>query len=64
MTLSDYLEMNLLCKRWELLNNELDRVGDDSQSNYPEAEFTSKEVSDIDAVINTLRVIRKMYGDK
>ena len=56
--------MNLLYKRRELLNNEWDRVGDDSQSKYPEAEFILKEVSDIDAVIDTLRVIRKMYGDK
>ena len=56
--------MNLWYKRYKLLDNEWDRVGGDSPSNYPEAEFTLKEVSDIDAVIDTLRVIRIMYRDK
>jgi len=58
------MEMNLWYKRYKLLDNEWDRVGGDSPSNYPEAEFTLKEVSDIDAVIDTLRVIRIMYRDK
>ena len=39
-------------------------VGDESQSEYPEADFTLKEVSDINAIISTLNVIRRMYAGK
>jgi hypothetical protein len=64
MTLLDYMEMQLLYKRWKLLDQQWDMVSDESKSEYPEADFTLKEVSDINAVIDTLSVIRRMYAGK
>ena len=64
MTLSDFEEMQLLYKRWKILDQQWDMVSDESQSEYPEADFTLKEVSDIDAIISTLNVIRRMYAGK
>ncbi len=63
MTLSEYMEMQLLYKRWKILDHQWDMIGDDRRSEFPEAEFALKEVSDISAVINTLGVIRRMYED-
>ena len=64
MTPLDFQEMHLLNKRWKILNQQWNMVSDESQSEYPEAEFTLKEVSDINAVIDTLNVIRRMYAAK
>lgn len=64
MTLLDYMEKRLLYKRWKLLDQQWDMVSDESQSEYPEPDFTLKEVSDIDAIISTLNVIRRMYAGK
>jgi hypothetical protein len=64
MTLLDYMEMHLLYKRWKLLDQQWDMVRDESKSDYPDAEFTLKEVSNINATIDTLSVIRRMYADK
>ncbi len=64
MTLSEYTEMQLLYKRWKVLDLKWDMIGDDCQSEFPEAGFALKEVSDISAVINTLGVIRRMYADE
>ena len=55
--------MHLLNKRWKILNQQWNMVRQ-SQSEYPEAEFTLKEVSDINAIIDTLNVIRRMYAGK
>jgi hypothetical protein len=63
MTLSEYYEMQLLHKRWKILDHAWDMVGDDSQSEFSEAGFALREVSDISAVINTLGVIRRMYAN-
>ena len=63
MTLSEFVEMQLLYKRWKILDLKWDMIGDDRQSEFPEAEFALKEVSDIGAVIDTLGVIRKLYAD-
>ena len=54
--------MHLLNKRWKILDQQWDMVRDECQSEYPEVEFTLKEVSDINAVIDTLNVIRRMYA--
>ncbi len=64
MTLLDYMEMQLLYKRWKLLDHQWDMVSDECKSEYPKAEFALKEVSDISAVIGTLSVIRRMYAGK
>jgi len=64
MTLLDYMEMNLLYKRWKILDNERNIVRDRWQIDLPEAEFTLKEVEDISSVIDTLNVIRRMYVNK
>ena len=64
MTLLDFEEMNLLTKRLKILNQQWNMVSDESKSEYPEADFTLKEVSDIDAIISTLNVIRRMYAGK
>jgi hypothetical protein len=64
MTLLEYMEMHLLYKRWKILDQHWDLVGEECQSNYPEAEFILKEVSDITATIDTLGVIRRLYADK
>jgi hypothetical protein len=64
MTLSDYMEIHLLCERLKLLDQQWDMVREECQSEYPEAEFTLKEVSDTNAIINTLGVIRRMYEGK
>jgi hypothetical protein len=64
MTLLDFEEMHLLNKRLKILNQQWSMVGDESQSEYPEADFTLKEVSNINALIDTLGVIRRMYEGK
>jgi hypothetical protein len=64
MTLLDYKEMTLLHKRWKILNQQWEMVREECQSEYPDAEFTLKEVSDINALIETLGVIRRMYAGK
>lgn len=64
MTLLEYFEMHLLHKRWRILDQQWDMVRDECQSEYPEVEFKLKEVSDINAVIDTLSVIRRMYAGK
>jgi hypothetical protein len=64
MTLLDFEEMHLLNKRLKILSQQWSIVSDESKSEYPEAEFTLKEVSDINAVIHTLNVIRRMYAGK
>jgi hypothetical protein len=64
MTLQEYMEMHLLYKRWKILDQQWDMVRGECQSNYPDAEFTLKEVSNINALIDTLGVIRRMYADK
>ena len=64
MTLLDFEEMHLLNKRLKILNQRWDMVSDELKSEYPEADFTLKEVSDIDAIISTLNVIRRMYAGK
>jgi hypothetical protein len=64
MTLLDFEELRLLNKSLKILNQQWNMVSDESQSEYPEAEFTLKEVSDINAVIHPLNVIRRMYAGK
>jgi hypothetical protein len=64
MTLLEYMEMHLLYKRWKLLDQQWGLVREECQSYYPDAEFTLKEVSSINALIDTLGVIRRMYADK
>ena len=62
MTLFDYMDMRLLYKRWKVLDQQWsDR---ESQTEYPEPDFTLKDVSDINAVIGTLSVVRRMYDGK
>ena len=58
------MEMHLLYKRWKILDQQWDMVSDESKSEYPEADFTLKEVSNINALIDTLGVIRRMYEGK
>ena len=64
MTLSEYHEMQLLHKRWKILDHKWDMVSGDRQSEFPEAEFTLKEVLNIIAVIDTSGVIRRMHADE
>jgi len=64
MTLLEYMEMQLLSRGGKILDQQWDMVKEESQSNYQEAEFTLKEVSNINAVIDTLNVIKRMYEDK
>jgi len=63
MTLSDYMEMKLWNKRWKLLHRAWDVLGDGCQSHYPKTGFTLKEVADIESVIDTLGVIKRMYAN-
>ena len=64
MTLLDFEEMHLLNKRLKILNQQCSMVGDESQLEYPEPDFTLKDVSDINAIIGTLSVVRRMYEGK
>ncbi len=62
MTSLEYMEMRLLYKRWKCLDYKWDMIGDNCLE-LPDAEFTMKEISDIDSVIDTLRAIKKIYAD-
>ena len=64
MTLLDYMEMQLLYKRWKILDHEWGMVRNRCELEYPEAEFTLKEVENMSAVIDTLGVMRRMYANK
>ena len=61
MTLFDYMDMRLLYKRWKVLDQQW---SEKIQTEYPEPDFTLKDVSDINAVIGTLSVVRRMYDGK
>jgi hypothetical protein len=62
MTLLDYMEMQLLYNRRKILDQQWDMIGDDCQSEFLETDFALKEVSDINSIIDTLGVIRRMYA--
>ncbi len=58
MTLVEYAEYVLLEKRLSVLEGKLPADAD-----WPEVEFTLREVEDIDAVISSLQSIRRVYGE-
>jgi hypothetical protein len=61
-TLTEYAERELLTKRLKVLDDKWGRIGDQEQLNYRVVEFTLGEVKDINAVIDTLRNIKSVYG--
>jgi hypothetical protein len=58
MTVEEYVEMTYLYKRWQLL----DKRFDCSSGEFPDVEVALKEVEDIDALMDSLRSIHKVYG--
>jgi hypothetical protein len=57
MTLVEYAEYELLRKRLSILGDKLPDYHD-----FPEVQFSLKEVQDIDAVISSLQSIQRVYG--
>jgi hypothetical protein len=64
VTSLEYMETQLLRKRWNILNYKRNMLGDHCLIELPDAEFTMREISDIDSVIDTLQDIKKIYEDR
>ncbi len=58
MTIVEYVELLLIRKREAILESKLPL-----DHEFPEIEFTLKEVQDLDAFIATLQVVRRVYGE-
>ncbi len=58
MTIAEYAELLLLRKRASILEAKLPL-----DHEFPEIEFTLKEVQDLDAFIDTLKSVRRVYGE-
>jgi len=58
MTIEEFAEMEYIRKRLELLGLKYDH----SSGGFPDIEVTLAEVADIDAFIQSLRTVHKVYG--
>jgi hypothetical protein len=60
----EFLERKLLKSRLGILDYKWEQVANDQQEQYPDREFTLAEVQDMGSLINTLRSVDRVYGER